>query len=98
MRSGMAAKLSRHKSSWLAIFTWMMRIGHSLSSVGAITTVGLSLVRLLVCLRQLPHRSGVCARGSHCLPVLQLRIVNPQCIVRYAERVQTQQDHAQEIR
>ncbi len=28
----------------------------------------------------------------------QLRIANPQCIVRYAERVQTQQDHAQEIR
>ena len=28
----------------------------------------------------------------------QLRIRNPQCIVRYAERVQTQQDHAQEIR
>ncbi len=27
----------------------------------------------------------------------QLRIANPQCIVRYAERVQTQQDHAQEI-
>ena len=25
----------------------------------------------------------------------QLRIRNPQCIVRYAERVQTQQDHAQ---
>ncbi len=28
----------------------------------------------------------------------QLRIANPQCIVRYAERIQTQQDHAQEIR
>src|SRR2546430_2274578 len=28
----------------------------------------------------------------------QLRIANPQCIVRYAERLQTQQDHAQEIR
>jgi TnpA family transposase len=28
----------------------------------------------------------------------QLRLANPQCIVRYAERVQTQQDHAQEIR
>jgi len=28
----------------------------------------------------------------------QLRIANPQCIVRYAGRVQTQQDHAQEIR
>ncbi len=28
----------------------------------------------------------------------QLRIKNPQCIVRYAERIQTQQDHAQEIR
>src|SRR5258708_35726828 len=28
----------------------------------------------------------------------QLSIANPQCIVRYAERIQTQQDHAQEIR
>ncbi len=28
----------------------------------------------------------------------QLGIANPQCIARYAERVQTQQDHAQEIR
>ena len=28
----------------------------------------------------------------------QLRIANPQCIARYAERVQTLQDHAQEIR
>lgn len=28
----------------------------------------------------------------------QLRIANPQCIVRYAERIQTQQEHAQEIR
>ena len=28
----------------------------------------------------------------------QLSIADPQCIVRYAERVQTQQDHAQEIR
>lgn len=28
----------------------------------------------------------------------QLRIADLQCIVRYAERVQTQQDHAQEIR
>ncbi len=28
----------------------------------------------------------------------QLKIKNAQCIVRYAERVQTQQDHAQEIR
>ncbi len=27
----------------------------------------------------------------------QLRIANPQCMVRYAELVQTQQDHAQEI-
>jgi hypothetical protein len=28
----------------------------------------------------------------------QLSIANPQCIVRYAERIQTQQDHAKEIR
>ncbi len=28
----------------------------------------------------------------------QLSIADPQCIVRYAERLQTQQDHAQEIR
>ncbi len=28
----------------------------------------------------------------------QLDIADPQCIARYAERVQTQQDHAQEIR
>lgn len=28
----------------------------------------------------------------------QLKIKNAQCIVRYADRVQTQQDHAQEIR
>ena len=28
----------------------------------------------------------------------QLGIADPQCVVRYAERVQTQQDHAQEIR
>ncbi len=28
----------------------------------------------------------------------QLGIADPQCIVRYAERIQTQQDHAQEIR
>jgi hypothetical protein len=28
----------------------------------------------------------------------QLNIPDPQCLVRYAERLQTQQDHAQEIR
>jgi TnpA family transposase len=28
----------------------------------------------------------------------QLNIAHQQCVVRYAERVQTQQDHAQEIR
>jgi Domain of unknown function (DUF4158) len=28
----------------------------------------------------------------------QLNISDPQCLVRYAERLQTQQDHAQEIR
>ena len=87
-------------SSSPAIFISTTKIACSLPSAVEITTVSALEFRLAHSgswepFSTLPVNVPV---GVIAYVASQLSMANPQCIVRYAERIRTQQDHAQEIR